>query len=251
MCRSWGVALTFFDQLIEKKKYKMKIRNFLAALLISFMLMGATGQLMAQDTNAQAIRQELKVILEELPLQAQQDVLRYAKAKQMLVQRQADEAGQAAQQESPQPAPASQAATAPQAVTVKPGSGSARRSTTGQRPQRPAYMEQADAMEPTTVEWYQAEHDFGEIKAGETVKHTYRFKNTGDQPLKLTRVKASCGCTTPSWSKEAIAPGEEGFIEVAFNSRGKRGPQRKSVVVTGNFEPVNKILRFQGEVKPE
>ena len=113
-------------------------------------------------------------------------------------------------------------------------------------------MEEASSMKQTSVEWLEPEFDFGKIEQGTVAKHTYKFKNTGDAPLKLTRVKASCGCTTPNWSKEEIAPGEEGFVEINFNSAGKMGMQHKSVTVTGNFSGTNQLLRFKGEiVKPE
>ena len=50
-------------------------------------------------------------------------------------------------------------------------------------------------------------------------------------------VKPSCGCTSPDWSKEEIAPGKEGFIEIIFNSAGKSGMQRKNVSVYLNTDP--------------
>lgn len=233
----------------------MKIRNLLGVLLISLMLLGSTQTVFAQELDEREIRKELRVIMEELPVEAQQDILRYAEAKRAMVRRQAEVAAQPKPSARPGQAPTEAAqptpAATPAQVQVNPSQSATAGRTTGHAPQRPAYMVEAEKMEPTTVEWYAAEHDFGEIKSGETVRHTYRFKNTGDQPLHLTRVKASCGCTTPSYSRDPIAPGEEGFIEVAFNSTGKRGTQRKTVVVTGNFEPVNMILRFQGNVVQE
>lgn len=103
----------------------------------------------------------------------------------------------------------------------------------------------------TTVEFTEDSHNFGEIKEGEKVSHVFKFKNTGDNPLKLTNVKPSCGCTTPDWSREEVAPGEEGFVKVEFDSKGKTGVQKKSVTVTANTEPKAKILTFSGEVVPE
>ena len=117
--------------------------------------------------------------------------------------------------------------------------------------QQPAYMEKAATMEQTKVNFAAVKHDFGKIKQGDIAKHTFNFTNTGDKPLVLTRVKPSCGCTTPNWTREAIAPGESGTIDVAFNSGGKRGMQNKTVVVTGNFEERTIVLRFSGEVVVE
>jgi len=116
---------------------------------------------------------------------------------------------------------------------------------------QPAYMEKAAAMPQTTVKFAESSHDFGKIKQGDIAKHTFTFTNTGEEPLVLTRVKPSCGCTTPEWTREEIAPGEEGVIKVAFNSGGKRGMQNKSVIVTGNFEERTVVLRFKGEVVTE
>ena len=102
------------------------------------------------------------------------------------------------------------------------------------------------------IQFTKTKHVFGTIKEdGGLAQVTFNFKNTGNKPLKLTNVRASCGCTTPKWSKEPIQPGEEGFIDVSFNTTGKMGIQNKSVTVTGNFEKFNKILRISGEVTRE
>lgn len=104
-------------------------------------------------------------------------------------------------------------------------------------------------MPPTSVEFMEESHNFGEVAEGDKVEHVFKFKNTGSNPLKVNNVKPSCGCTTPDWSKEEIAPGKEGFVKVEFDSKGKRGVQKKSVTVTfENTDPKNKILSFNCEV---
>lgn len=101
----------------------------------------------------------------------------------------------------------------------------------------------------TTVEFMEESHNFGEVPEGDKVAHVFKFKNTGSNPLRVNNVKPSCGCTTPDWSKEDIAPGAEGFVNVEFDSKGKRGVQKKSVTVTfENTDPKNKILSFNCEV---
>lgn len=100
----------------------------------------------------------------------------------------------------------------------------------------------------TSVDFYEESHNFGEIKEGEKVKHTFRFKNSGANPLKVENVKASCGCTASDYTKEEVAPGAEGFVEVEFDSSNKNGIIRKTVTFTANMEPRNKILSFTGEV---
>lgn len=118
-------------------------------------------------------------------------------------------------------------------------------------PSLPKYQAEAESLEATTVEFTGEVYDFGEVPEGTKVTHQFKFTNTGSNPLKLTRVKASCGCTTPKYSEESVAPGEQGYIDVEFDSSGKPGFQNKSVTVTGNFaDGVNKILRIKGQVKP-
>lgn len=83
----------------------------------------------------------------------------------------------------------------------------------------------------------QTEHDFGTI--GETdgyAEHTFRFKNTGNAPLVITRVQASCGCTRPEWTKAPVEPGKEGYILVAYNPKGRIGNFRKSITAYTNEE---------------
>lgn len=79
--------------------------------------------------------------------------------------------------------------------------------------------------------------DFGNIKQGDKVKHTFTFKNTGDAPLIIENASASCGCTVPQWPREPIAPGKEGKIEVEFNSAGKMGQQSKQISIRANTQP--------------
>ena len=104
---------------------------------------------------------------------------------------------------------------------------------------------------PTTMEWSEESHDFGKIPEGDKVSHTFTFRNTGNNPLKIETVKPSCGCTTPDWTKDEIAPGETGMIKVEFDSKGKIGMQRKSVTVIANTSPKAKVLSFSGEVISE
>ena len=104
----------------------------------------------------------------------------------------------------------------------------------------------------TTVEFEDSKHDYGVIEQGEKVAHVFKFKNTGNEPLVLSNVKPSCGCTTPKWTKEPVAPGEIGEIHVEFDSKGKSGKQTKTVTVTANTDPAKTVLTITGDVsKPE
>lgn len=78
-------------------------------------------------------------------------------------------------------------------------------------------------------------HDFGTIKEGEVVETIFEFTNTGDIPLVISKIKASCGCTVPSnWSRDPIQPGEESSFSVKFDSKNKPNKQSKTVTVHSN-----------------
>lgn len=116
--------------------------------------------------------------------------------------------------------------------------------------ERPDYMERADKLPRTTVEWESEVFDFGTIGEGTEMTYRFNFQNTGKHDLLITQVKASCGCTTPAWSKDPLKPNEKGFIEVKFNSKGKAGLLTKTITVTANFEgELNKTLKVRGEVR--
>lgn|SRR5689334_4184558 len=78
-------------------------------------------------------------------------------------------------------------------------------------------------------------HDFGDLVQGEVVEQTFKFTNTGTEPLIITNVQVTCGCTTPKgWPRDPILPGGKGEITVAFNTAGKMNKQNKTVTVVSN-----------------
>jgi hypothetical protein len=78
-------------------------------------------------------------------------------------------------------------------------------------------------------------HDFGDIFQGDKVEETFKFTNTGTEPLIITNVQVTCGCTTPKgWPRDPIMPGGKGELTVAFNSAGKSGRQNKVVTIVSN-----------------
>ena len=80
-------------------------------------------------------------------------------------------------------------------------------------------------------------HDFGTIKEdGETVTATFTIYNGTEEAVLLTKVTASCGCTTPSWTKEPIEPGKRGEVKATYNPKGRPGPFDKVITVTTNTE---------------
>ncbi|MDA0314820.1 MAG: DUF1573 domain-containing protein [Bacteroidetes bacterium] len=84
--------------------------------------------------------------------------------------------------------------------------------------------------------------DFGDIMQGQKVAHTFVLTNTGKQPLIISNVAATCGCTVPSWPKVPVAPGKSAEIKVSFDSTGKVGKQNSVVRIYSNAsEPIEKI----------
>src|SRR5947207_8236017 len=66
-------------------------------------------------------------------------------------------------------------------------------------------------------------HDFGTVEESGPIGYEFTFTNTGSAPIVITDVRASCGCTTPSWPKEPIAPGGKGVIKAEYNTTGRIG----------------------------
>lgn len=81
-------------------------------------------------------------------------------------------------------------------------------------------------------------HDFGNIKQGELVSHTFIVTNGGSDLLKITNVTATCGCTAAKPEKNELIPGESTNINVTFNSAGRQGKQNKTVKIFTN-DPEN------------
>lgn len=92
------------------------------------------------------------------------------------------------------------------------------------------------------ITFEESSKDFGDIKQGDKVAHTFKLENTGNAPLIISNVAATCGCTVPSWPKEPIAPGKTAQIKVSFNSAGKMGKQNSVVRIYSNAtEPIEKV----------
>ena len=92
-------------------------------------------------------------------------------------------------------------------------------------------------------------HDFGKIRPGDTVTYDFKFTNTGKSPLIITSGYASCGCTTPTWPKAPVKPGDGGIIHVKFDSKGKMGLQDKLITITANTNPAENRVHLIGDVE--
>ncbi|NVJ85221.1 MAG: DUF1573 domain-containing protein [Algoriphagus sp.] len=105
-----------------------------------------------------------------------------------------------------------------------------------------AFQMQAQAQSGAVISFKEKSVDFGDIVQGAKVSHTFELTNTGDAPLVISNVAATCGCTVPSWPKEPVAPGSTAKIEVSFNSAGKMGKQNSIVRIYSNAsEPIEKV----------
>ncbi len=94
-------------------------------------------------------------------------------------------------------------------------------------------------------------HDFGRLRIGDSVSYDFKFTNTGKSPLIITSGTATCGCTTPTWPKKPLQPGEGGQIHVTFKTVGKQpGLQDKMITITANTNPTSNYMHLIGELIP-
>ncbi|MER3497701.1 MAG: DUF1573 domain-containing protein [Chitinophagaceae bacterium] len=110
-----------------------------------------------------------------------------------------------------------------------------------------AFFVQAQNANPDVLQLRETEHDFGKIPQGKPVYYVFEIKNTGDTPLKLDNVQASCGCTTPEWSREPIPAGGTAQIKVGYNAAGE-GHFQKPVTIFYNNSQSTKVLTITGTV---
>jgi len=102
------------------------------------------------------------------------------------------------------------------------------------------------------ITFEKTEHDFGKIHEEDgRVSTVFEFKNEGMAPLVLSNVRASCGCTTPTWTKEPVEPGQTGSITVTYNPNGRPGRFQKTVTITSNASEPTKKVYIKGEVLPK
>ncbi|MFT4679070.1 MAG: hypothetical protein ACI84C_000817 [Flavobacteriales bacterium] len=92
-------------------------------------------------------------------------------------------------------------------------------------------------------------YNFGKVSEGELVKYTYKFENTGNAPLIISRVETSCGCTTAKdWSEAPYSTGAEGEITIEFDTNKRPGHQKKSIDIITNSVPAVIRIYLEGDV---
>lgn len=109
-----------------------------------------------------------------------------------------------------------------------------------------ATIEQTEVIKPETILFKESEFDFGKIAQGRPVTHNFTFTNTGSTPIVLNNVNASCGCTTPEWSKDTIPAGGSSQIIVGFNAAAE-GDFIKPVSITYNGTQTKQLI-IKGKV---
>ncbi len=101
------------------------------------------------------------------------------------------------------------------------------------------------------ITFEEQEYNFGDLKEGEIVTHSFKFTNTGKVPLTILRATSSCGCTVPEWPEDPIPPGGTGELTAKFNSEGRTGEQKKLIKVEANTYPNETNLKIISNVIPK
>lgn len=122
--------------------------------------------------------------------------------------------------------------------------------------QQPAAVMQSDLIEATkkqpetTLALSEPNFDFGKIKKGDVVEHVYEVTNTGTNPLIISSVNPTCGCTVPDFTTTPILPGKKGKITLKFNSTNFEGVVHKAAEVYANVAQVPLQLAFTADIQP-
>ena len=103
-------------------------------------------------------------------------------------------------------------------------------------------------MPKTTMQFYESKFSFGSVTAGQKVSHTFRYKNTGSNPLIICKADVTCGCTVPKIQDGSVTPGADGELVVEFNTAGKSGFQQKNIIVHSNATPEAVSISIEADV---
>lgn len=93
-------------------------------------------------------------------------------------------------------------------------------------------------------------HDFGIIDYAGDGTYSFKFTNTGKDPLIIADAKGSCGCTVPKWPKEPVLKGQSNYINVSYDTK-RPGPFTKTVTINCNAISATKVLTIKGVVKSQ
>jgi Protein of unknown function (DUF1573) len=101
---------------------------------------------------------------------------------------------------------------------------------------------QADA-----VKWTKVSHNFGTVPEGPAAEVVFKFTNNGTTPIAIKTAQPSCGCTTPTFTKTPVMPGESGEVKASFGTQGRPGYFNKTVTVTLD-NGATQVLTIEGTV---
>lgn len=112
-------------------------------------------------------------------------------------------------------------------------------------------QEATESVSGPEISFTEKTKDFGDIHQGDKVEHVFVFENTGTEPLIITNVQTTCGCTAPEWPRDPVVPGQKSSIKVVFNSAGKMGRQNKVITVQSNAVSANNQVTITTNVLPK
>ncbi len=111
--------------------------------------------------------------------------------------------------------------------------------------------EKVASMPKTTISIDSAKFDFGKVKQGDKVEHTYKLTNTGTESLIISDVKVSCGCTLADYTQEPVPQGGVADVSIVFDSADKSGHTEKALHVYTNTEYTPTALAFSADIYVE
>ncbi|HVS90840.1 MAG TPA: DUF1573 domain-containing protein [Mucilaginibacter sp.] len=113
-----------------------------------------------------------------------------------------------------------------------------------------AFTASAQDNQKPEFKFNEEKHDFGKIPQGTPVTTIFEFTNIGQEPLILTEVRPTCGCTIADYTKAPVKAGDKGMIKITYNA-AVAAPFNKTIVVTSNSKTPTKYLNIVGEVVPK
>ena len=109
--------------------------------------------------------------------------------------------------------------------------------------------ESSDSSATAKIEFAGTAHNFGDIVQGEIVTHTFKFKNTGNKPLLIKNIETSCGCLSADYDKKPVPPGEEGSVEIKFDTEGIFGKQYKIITIFADIPEKVTEIKVLADIK--
>lgn len=117
------------------------------------------------------------------------------------------------------------------------------------------FLSISTAFAQADITFEKTEYDFGTYEEkDDTLWYSFKFKNTGTEPLIISDIKTACECTLADWVKKPIMPGQAGVVKAGYKYKGKVGTFNKALTITANTMPAVSHLTIKGvivEKKPK